>query len=360
MTERPSAPPEEGEQGEFRSSDEGVREAPEGHLAEGDPPGVVVTEEEEEVVVLPAEGLPVSMRQRVGEFVRRVYVKSGDDLIFFMAGAISFNVIVAVVPLLLFAVGVSGIVLTNRFGDPSIYLIHLLIENLPAISGDIDLVSQVEERIRGIVDQRTGFTVVGALLLIWFSTRLVGSLRTALREVFDIAQDRGIIGGKIFDAKVVVVGGLLLLVNITISTGITAAQDYGIDFIGLQGRAVGSVERFVAGTLAFLTIWVLFVGIYRFLPARWIPWRTAIIAATFMSVFHEILKWAFGWYVTGVADYRSTYGNLVTIAVLFLWIYYEAFIFILGGEVAQVWTMRRARRVKTRSALFGTPNRNRR
>ena len=58
-------------------------------------------------------------------------------------------------------------------------------------------------------------------------------------------------------------------------------------------------------------------------------------------------------YATDIANYQTTYGNLVTLAILLLWIYYEAVVFVLGGEVAQVWTMRRARRVKTRQALFG-------
>lgn len=323
-------------------------------------PGTGQPDADEDVVVLPAEGLPQDLRQRMGEFVRRVYVKAGDDLIFFMAGAISFNVLVAIIPLLLFAVGVTGIVLTGRFGDPTTYIINLLVENLPEISGDIDLVQQVEERVRGLLDNSTGFAGIGAVLLVWFSTRLVGTLRTALREVFDIAQDRGIVGGKIFDAKVVVIGGVLFLVNMTATGAVTAAQDYGIDVLGLQGSAVSTVQRLVAQTASFVTIWLLFLGIYRFLPARWIPWRTALIAATFTAIFHEILKTGFGWYVTSVADYGSTYGNLVTVAVLFLWIYYEAFVFILGGEVAQVWTMRRARRVKTRSALFGEGKKRRR
>jgi membrane protein len=313
----------------------------------------VVEEDGEEVLVVPAEGLALPRTRRALDFVRRVYEKAGEDNIFFLAGAISFNVLVAIVPLLLFAVGVTGIVLTDRFQDPSAVLIDLLIENIPAIGGDIDLVETVRTQFDTIVGSRTGLTVIGALLLVWFSTRLVGTLRTALREVFDVAQDRGIIGGKLFDARVVVTGGVLFVVNIGVTTAVTAVQNYGVDFLGLQGPALGLVERSVAFALSFLTIWLLFLGIYRFLPARWIPWRTALIAATFAAVSHELLKWAFGWYATSVADYRTTYGNLVTLAVLFLWIYYEAVVFVLGGEVAQVWTMRRARRVKTRSALFG-------
>ena len=73
--------------------------------------------------------------------------------------------------------------------------------------------------------------------------------------------------------------------------------------------------------------------------------RTAFVAATFTAISHESLKFGFSWYATELANYSSTLGNLATVAVLFFWIYYEALVFILGGEVAQVYTMRKASRV---------------
>jgi uncharacterized BrkB/YihY/UPF0761 family membrane protein len=55
-----------------------------------------------------------------------------------------------------------------------------------------------------------------------------------------------------------------------------------------------------------------------------------------------------------VADYRSTYGNLTTLVVLFFWIYYASVVFILSGELAQVYTMRKARKVQIQTALGGS------
>ena len=57
----------------------------------------------------------------------------------------------------------------------------------------------------------------------------------------------------------------------------------------------------------------------------------------------EVLKQLFSWYVITIADYTTTYGNIAFLVVLGLWIYYSAVVFILGGEVAQVWAMRRVR-----------------
>jgi membrane protein len=280
---------------------------------------------------------------RVGEFARRVFQKADEDLIFFMAGAISFNLLVAFVPLLLLAVGVTGMVVSARVVDPALMVVDFLQRSLPATQGDLDLSEAVRTQITALLDQRRGFTLLGAGLLVWFSTRLVGTLRTALREIFDMPMGRSLWRGKLFDIQVVLVGGVLLLVNVGVTAALQAAEAYGVDLLGIEGAALGTIESLTAQGIAFASIWVLFLGIYRYLPIRPIPWSTAVVAATFTAFLHELLKGGFGWYVTSVANYRTTYGNLLTVAVLFFWIYYEAIGFILGGEVAQVWTMRRAR-----------------
>lgn len=290
-------------------------------------------------------------RQRVGHFLRRVYDKAAEDNIFFMAGAISFNVILAIIPLLLLIVGVSGYVLSARYADPGRVLVPLLLESVPAVGGEIDLVATVQGTINNIIGDRTGISIVGAVLFIWLSTRLVGTLRTVLREVFDVGEDRGIVKGKIFDAQIVVIGGVLFTLNIGITVVLEAARDYGIELLGLEGGLVTATQQLFGHGLAFVSIWVLFVLVYRFLPARWIPWRTALIAATFTAVLHEVMKAGFSWYVTGMANYRTTYGNLTVLAILFFWIYYGSIVFILGGEVAQVWTMKRARRLRAARAV---------
>ena len=285
-------------------------------------------------------------------FLRRVYEKAGDDNIFFLAGAIAFNVVVAIVPLLLFAVGIAGLMLSARFGDPTTVIVGRLLDYIPAIGGSINLIETVRGAIDGLLAQRRGFTTVGAFFLIWFSTRLVGTLRAVLREVFDVAQDRGIVGGKIFDIKAVIIGGALILVNLGITTEMETIKDFGISYIEVSGRTLSFLQLVWRIAISYLSAWVLFLGVYRYVPTRWIPWKTALVAATFTATLFEALKYGFSFYATEMADYGSTYGNLIAIAVLFFWIYYGSIVFILGGEVAQVWTMRRALRASRASSLF--------
>jgi membrane protein len=278
-----------------------------------------------------------------GDFLRRVYEKADQDQIFFMAGAIAFNVLVAIIPLVLGALGVAGLILRFRYvADPAEPVMQYLLQALPPVSPEF--VEQISNALRNVIEQATGLLGVSTLILIWVSTRLVATLRTVLREIFDIRQDRSIIAGKIFDIKMVVAAGALLAINVTVTVFVDLLGRQGATFLGIDPLWVERFTGAYARLAAFLSIWFMFLLIYRYLPARQIQWSTALIAATFTSIFFEVLKSAFTWYMTNVASYTTTYQNLATVIILYLWLYYMSIIFILGGQVAQVAALQRVRR----------------
>ncbi len=292
---------------------------------------------------------------RGAEFLRRLWTKGYEDDVLFMAGAVAFNLLVALPPLLVLGVGVSGYVVARQPGDPTAAVMRIVTEFMPAATRDVDVSSMVGGLVDTLFQQRGGLTLFGALFFVWVATRLVGSLRSALREIFDVGRARGIVAGKLFDIQVVVLAVLLLTLNLGVTIAFEAAMAFGAGTLGLAGPMSLFARRLASLALAFGSIWLLFLVIYRYLPARRVPWRTAVVAATFAAVCHELLKTGFAWYATSVADYGSTFGNLATVAVLYFWIYYEAVVFILAGEVAQVYTMRKASKVHVRSPFQSDP-----
>jgi membrane protein len=288
--------------------------------------------------------------RRTWDFVVRVGSKAGEDNIFFMAGAITFTLLVAFGPLVLLFIGISGFILTSRFPDPASFLVSFLQGNLPMVGGEVDLLARVEGVIDSLLAESAGVSLVGLLVFVWISTRLVGTLRTVLQEIFDFTHGRGVLRGKLFDAFMVVVGGLLFVLNIGITVAMKTVQELGVSLTGLEGAGLTLVRQASAQLLAFASIWVLFLLVYRHFPPRRIPWRTAAVGATFTGVLFEVAKYLFSWYVTSMADYRSVYGGLTSVAILFFWIYYGSIVFILGGEVAQVYAVNRTRRLHASEA----------
>lgn len=303
----------------------------------------------------PGKGSPHDTRgYRFAEFIRRLWTKSYEDDVLFMAGAVAFNLLVAIAPLLVLGVGVSGYVLARRFGDPTSAIMRLVTDLVPTASGDVDITAMVGGLVETLLAQRGGLTLFGAIFFVWVATRLVGSLRATLKEIFDVGRGRGIVEGKIFDIKVVILAVLLLTLNLGVTITFEAAVRFGVGTLGLAAPLQYFTRRTAGIALAFGSIWLLFLIIYRYLPLRRIPWRTALVAATWAAVGHELLKAGFAWYATEVADYGTTFGNLATVAVLYFWIYYEAVVFIMAAEIAQVYTMRKAAKVKVRRSFRST------
>ena len=271
--------------------------------------------------------------------LRLLWAKFMADDVAVMASAVAFAILVATLPLLLLGVGVTGYVLSAMVDDPVEATVAVVVGLLPAGGGAAGLAGVVRDVVEGVVDQRSGFTIFGALLFIWLSTRLVGTLRVVLRDVFQVTKDRGMVHGKLFDVLVVIVAAFLIALNLGVTLAFAAAVRLGVRVLGLGAGVLYEVEWLLGHGLAFVSIWVLFLGLYRYLPAQRVPWRSAMMGATFAALAHELLKYGFSWYATSVADYTSAWGNLSTVGILFFWIYYEAVVFILGGQVAQVTTL---------------------
>ena len=277
----------------------------------------------------------------IKDFLRRVTMKAEQDGIFFMAGAIAFNLIVAIVPLTLTALGIAGLVLQKQVADPSQVLFNLIFNSLPPVGEEFEtyLTNQV---IEPLLNRSGGFIGFGALILIWVSTRLVGTLRFTLREVFDVGEDRNILKGKWFDIQMVIGASLLFAVSVVANLILTTVTETGSEFLGVKPSAFG-LQLFLSFASA-AALWVMFLLIYRFLPFRRIQWRTALVAASFTTFAFEVLRRVFAWYALNIANYSGTYANFLNLVILVFWMYWIGIAFIIGGEVGQVYSMRRIRR----------------
>jgi len=275
----------------------------------------------------------------VREFVGYVYEKAGEDNIFFLASGMTFSLLLAALPFLLLLLSVAGLVLTPQFEAPQGVVLGRLWELLPVGSASVQ--GYLAGQLQDILSSAGSVGLVSAVLFVWFSTRLFGAVRTVLAEVFDLGEPPGVIRGKWLDVQLVLVSTVLLTLNVAITTVLSGLGQQLLELAGLQA---GPTTRLAAFATAFLFIYVMFLLIFKFVSLNRIRWRTAALAALFASVSFELLKVGFGWYVSNFADYSSIFFAFSVLVVVVLAIYYGSILFILGGEVAQVYELRRTLR----------------
>lgn len=285
------------------------------------------------------------------DYAKRVWDNSGEDNVLFLAGGIAFNLILAAVPFILLLVnGVTYLLPIFVHSAPvnnASQVYEYIDRLLPAHNhGDS---SSIDKLILDIVNTRGQVGIFAAVGFVWFSTRLFGSLRTVLASVFDIESERGIIAGKLFDIKITIVATLLFVANLMVSTYVMLATKRGGNALvsaGLRRDVMGGVEYWIGRLLAFAFVALMFFALYKYLPIRRVRAKTAWFAALFTSVAFEAARSIFSLY-TSTFNPASLYtGTLAAIIIVVVWVYYAALIFILGGEVGQVYELRRVRKVQ--------------
>ncbi len=291
------------------------------------------------------------LHSRIGwtlrDYAKRVWDNSGEDNVFFLAGGIAFNILLAAVPfVLLFASGLAY--LLNQSADASSAEISDMIYRLLPRSAPGEE-SPIGKILVDIIKSRQAIGIYSVVGFIWFSTRLFGSLRSVLAQIFDIDSDRGIIAGKIFDIQITVVSSLLLVAYTALNTYLALATTRGmvlLGSLGLRKDMMGALEYNLGQFVAFLFIALMFFSLYKFLPNRRIRWKTAMIASLFTSILLEVAKRGFAAYVQSFNPGSLYTGTIAAMVIVVVWVYYAAMIFILGGEVAQVYELRRVRRLQ--------------
>lgn len=272
----------------------------------------------------------------VGEFLKELFDKAGDDNIFFLASGLTFNLLLAALPFLALLVAAAGLLLAPQIGEPGSTILQriwaLVPAAGPAMPGDL------QDQIAGAVQSAGSLGLISAVLFAWFSTRLLGSLRTVLSEVFDLRDRRGIVEGKFMDFGLVLVSTALLVANVAVTTAFTDLGVRSLDLLGIRMDALSSLVGWLA---AFLFVFVMFLLIYKFLPARNPSWRTAISAALVASVGFELLKAAFGLYLSQLTNFETSFSAFLTPIVFVVSLYYGAVLFVLAGEIAQLLQERR-------------------
>jgi len=292
----------------------------------------------------------VSLGWTLRDYAKRVWDNSGEDNVLFLAGGIAFNLILAALPfILLLVAGVTLLlpILYRGTINSQQAVADFLDRILPTHAETLD--SPYHKIVNDLLRTRNTITLYSAIGFIWFSTRLFGSLRTVLASVFDIDNERGIIAGKIFDVKITVVSTLLFVASVTVSTYVSLATKRGTSLLvtlGLRKDVMGGVEYWTGRALAFTFICLMFFALYKYLPVRRVRAKTAWVAAAFTSLAFEAARAIFSLY-TATFNPASLYtGTLTAIVVVVVWVYYAALIFILGGEVGQVFELRRVRKLQ--------------
>lgn len=241
------------------------------------------------------------------------------------AAQIAFFATLSFVPLAMLLVGGFGFFFEDE--EVRTRVVQVVFDNVPlAQESDRD---RLERVVDDALDNTGRLGPVSVVLLLVAATGVMGALRHAINQAWDIDTRPPLIRRKLLDLALVLGSATLVTFSLSISATREAADDLGEE--GWVVDLIGDVLPFVftIGVVLFL---------YRVLPSprprtREI-WPGAVVAAALISITRGGLEFYFEY----LADFGALYGSLGALMALLIFIYAVSLILVFGAEYASEWS----------------------
>jgi membrane protein len=259
----------------------------------------------------PRRELPAAIGELVGSF--------GKHRLLTWASALSFQILTAVVPFLLFGFALIGFLHVQGVWQDIATNIKPQMSK-PAFAVVQDTAQKV------LTQKQLWWVTLGFALAIWEVSGGIRAIMGGLNEIYELDEDRGwfertrrsivialIISALVLSAIAVAWAGPLLYGDVAQPLGALLFLARWIICAVLLGLATGVTVRMAPN---------------GYQPAGWATIGTVIVVGTWVGA-----SIVFGLYIRFVASYGSIFGNLATIVILFAYIYISAIVFFAGAQV---------------------------
>ncbi|XUW99855.1 MAG: YihY/virulence factor BrkB family protein [Dehalogenimonas sp.] len=249
------------------------------------------------------------------QLIVRIANRAGETGAGNLAGNISFNVILSVLPLLFGALALFAYFFNTA--EVQTKLFNFFAANLPTSIDDLQI------NLTRISESKAALGLVGALGSLWTGIAVFGSLDNAINRAWGIKKFRPIFHAKFVELAMAVGCGLLLL----LSVGFSALLKFFPDTTLFSNNMV-QISGYV---ISFSLMFLLFSFMYKIFPNVKTTWREVVPGAIFASIAFELARQYFLAFAGNSARFEIIYGSLSTVVLFVIWVYYASTVAIIGA-----------------------------
>ncbi len=240
------------------------------------------------------------------------------------AAALTYSGFLALLPLILLGLSVTGFVLAGS--QPAWF--DSLTRTIPGLR------ELVDRKLTTLVEGRYGLGVIGAVTALWAASTLSNRAERILGQIF--GKRRSVVSRRLSSIVVTVVLGSIVLATIVVSGLISGTH---------LGGALDVPLRIAALVLLLVVEIAYFAVAYRLLaPPKDLRLRDHLPGAIVMGIGFEVLKDLGGFFIARtVSRSEALYGTIGALFGLLVFLRLAMWVFVYGAEVSSVlWQRSRA------------------
>ncbi len=247
----------------------------------------------------------------------------GEDRGSVTAAALAYYALLSIFPFMLFLLALASPFLQSEI---AIRLVSGVISGYIPSSTTL-----LRNTLHEVTQLRGPLTFVAAGGFAWSASGVFNLVQLGMNRAFRVQHARPVWRERMASLVMVAIASLLFGASFLLTTILR----FGIHFEHLpRHNVLIDVLSPVGGVIIGVFVFGL---IYRYVPYDpTIRWRDVWLGAVLASVFWEVAKLAFAWYLTNYAVLNLVYGSVGTIIAVMLWAYITTVILLFGAEFAAV------------------------
>jgi len=200
----------------------------------------------------------------------------------------------------------------------------------------VELTSHLQRAVDQIFDyvDRTDFTTLGTIGvfgMVLAALGVLGSIEQSMNVIWQTSTGRAL-GRKIIDYM-----ALMILLPLSVNLALAASATLQSPTLHAYIQNLLPVlwlEKLFFKALPVALLIITFSLLYQFLPNIRVGYLPALTGGLFGGISWFFVQILYVKLQIGVARYNAIYGSFATLPLFFLWIYIAWVVFLLGAEVA--------------------------
>lgn len=261
-----------------------------------------------------------SVTKRCFNFWRLVIIHFVDVNGLSKASALAYQTLLSIVPLSVASFGlISGM---PAFSEANNKIQSLLFNNLVAGSAE-----QIQSYLQSFAEKAAKTSAIGILMLLISAVMMIFTMEGAFNDMWGIKKRRhGLTAFLIYWALlslVPILGAAALAVSVYI---------FSLPYFSSNFALINNWIP-ILDLLPFSLLWLAFSLLNAFLPNCPVLFRHAAVGGLVATIFFEVTKQAFEYYLVNFSSYTFVYGAIATVPVFLIWIYLCWAIALFGAAV---------------------------
>ena len=174
---------------------------------------------------------------------------------------------------------------------------------------------------------------IGVVMLLWSCLKLLIHIEESLNHVWNVKNPRSWKNRITNYLAVFIIAPVFLMISISVQLAMShdiSSVSQSLSFLD----NISPVFNFLYEFIPFISVWILFALVYKFMPNTRVKFSHALLAGIIAGSLFQLVQNLYVYSQVSITKFSAIYGTFAAIPLFLMWAQLSWLIVLLGAELA--------------------------